>query len=149
MKIKFEKVDCGATYQGKTYDFWINGKTESGLKVVLYVDGFDLREYEGKVVDCLILAFMAQDINSIDENETHDLHHPIIKGKYLGSYKIPDEWLKCEKDLLLEAYYGIQTQEGIYLIELIDIEGLSIKKGEDIIFTVGRLDLLAWLPIEE
>jgi len=148
MKILFEKVNSGATYQEKIYDFWIHGKTQSGETIVLYDDGFDLREHEGKLVKCLILAFMAQIINPREENKEHDPYHPIINGQYIGEYTVTKEWLECDDDLILEGYHGVQTIDGIFLLEPTDLQGISVKKGAEIIITVGRLDLLAWLPIE-
>ncbi len=151
MKILFNKVNQGATYQGKTYDYWIHGKTESGQKVVLYDPGFDLREYQGKVVDCLIDAFMPQDINSINENEEYDPRHPIIEGKYIGKYELPKKWELCKNkneflyEINLEA---VETKDGIMIIDSNDFK-IPMNEGDNIIFTVGRLDLKAWLPIED
>lgn len=112
---------------------------------------FDLREYQGKVVDCLIEAFMPQDINSIDENEEYDPRHPIIEGKYIGKYELPKKWEPCKDKneflykINLEA---VETKDGIMIIDSNDFK-IPVNKGDIIIFTVGRLDLNAWLPIED
>lgn len=148
MRILFEKVNIGATYQEKVYDFWIHGKSKSGEKIVIYDDGFNLQEYKGKIINCLVLAFMAQIINPKEESKKYDPYHPIIKGQYLGEYSISEEWLQCDEDLSLEGYHGIQSVDGIFLLEPTELQDASIKKGDEIIITVGRLDLLAWLPIE-
>ncbi|MEJ2251393.1 MAG: hypothetical protein P8Y97_17290 [Candidatus Lokiarchaeota archaeon] len=148
MEILFENVNSGAIYQEKIYDFWIHGKTSNGKSIVLYDDGFDLRKYEGKVIKCLILAFMAQKINPKEENKELDPFHPIINGQYMGEYEVPEEWSEYDYDLNLEGYHGVQTKDGVFLLEPTDLQGISIEKGEEIIITVGRLDLLAWLPID-
>jgi hypothetical protein len=80
LKIFIEKVTLGATYMGETYDFRVYGRTDSGKEVILFDDKFDLRDNQGKIVDCLIDAFMPQDINSIDGNEEYDPRHPLIEG---------------------------------------------------------------------
>lgn len=144
MIVLFKKVNQGATYQEKIYDYWIHGQTESGLKVVLYDSRFDLREHEGKVVNCLILAFMAQDINSIKENEESDPYHPIIKGTFEGDYNVSSKWKNYKK----VDRYAVSTNDGIMLISKNDLENIDLNIGDEIIFTVGRLDLLDWIPIK-
>lgn len=151
MKIYIDKVNLGATYMGETYDFRVYGRTESGKEVILFDDKFDLREYQGKVVDCLVDAFMAQDINSIDENEEYDPRHPIIEGKYIGKYELPKKWEPCKNknEFLYEINLdAVETKDGIMIIDSNDFK-VPINEGDNIIFTVGRLDLKAWLPIED
>jgi len=150
MKRLIKNVVPGEEYQGKVYNYGIRGENKSGTEIAISdLDKLNLRKSVNKVVDCLILAFMAQDINSIDESEPHDPYHPIIKGTYLGSYNIQEKWLKCNEKLILEGYHAVQTNDGIFIIDPDDLENKAIKKGDKIIFTVGSLDLLAWLPFEE
>jgi hypothetical protein len=144
MKLLIEKVLPGSSYQGKIYDYGIKGKTESGMELrISDWKKFNLKKYEGKIVNCLILAFMAQDINNIEKDQSHDPFHPVLEGTYLGSYKIPEKWREINEDLLLDPYHAVETVDGLLII---DPDELNAEKDEKIVFTVGRLDLKSYIP---
>ena len=150
MKILFEKVHLGSTYQGKTYNFGIDTKTESGLELILFDPGFDLREHEGKVVDCLILAFYASPMDFEEyKKKRYDKRNPFLKGEFIEIYKIPKKWHKFNKGYEEREYPAVRIVHGIMPIEFCSEEDKGdLKDGGFFTFTVGRLDLLAWNPIE-
>lgn len=146
MKIYIDEVNLGSTYMETTYDYRIYGKTESGLKMIIFDDKFDLRNYQGKTIECLIIAILPQEI----DKET-DPRHPKIDGIFIGKYAIPKKWEPCEKqnDFLYNVERNaVETKDGIIIIDTDEYVN-SLNKGDHITFTVGRLDLMAWLPIED
>lgn len=147
MKLLIEKVFPGSSYQGKIYDYGIKAKTKSGM--ILRISDWkrlDLSQFEGKIVNCLILAFMAKPADKTERKEFYDPFHPIFEGIYIGSYHISEIWLKSYKNLKLDLYHAITTKDGIFLTSPRDMEDAGIKKDEKFTFTVGRLDLKSYIP---
>ncbi len=75
-----------------------------------------------------------------------------LKGKYLGEYKVSDEWLNLDDNLKkhhLEGKCGVQTQDGIFLVKQKYLNDLSINVDDELDFIGIRYDLCAWHPIEE
>ena len=59
-------------------DFWIQAQFENGDIIEIFdLDPLDLRGYEGKYLDCLILA----NVGDIDKDSIL-----IIRGKYIKIY---------------------------------------------------------------
>lgn len=150
MKVLFEKVNLGATYQGTTYDFRIYIKTESGLELILFDPGFDLRKYEGKEMDCLILAFYVSIMNAEEyKKKSYDIRHPFLKGEFIENYKIQKKWHKFSKAYEEFDYPAVKTDDGIMPIEFCSEKDKdNLKEGDFFTFTVGRLDLCGWFLID-
>ena len=150
MKILVKKVYPGTTYEEKIYDYSILAGTETGLEIVLFDrERFDLRQYEGKIVNCLINAFYPKIVSGNELNRKYKPEHPIIRGIFIGDYNIPDFWLEYEDSLILEGWYAVKNADGVFIIDPNDFQYPSINVDDEIIFTVGRLDLLAWHPLDD
>ncbi|MFW9970369.1 MAG: hypothetical protein ACFFDF_09230 [Candidatus Odinarchaeota archaeon] len=150
MKIYIDKVNPGSTYMETIYDYRIYGKTESGFEIIIFDDKYDLRNYQGKTIECLINAILPQEIDKKYESKETDPRHPQIEGSFIGKYAIPKKWKPCEKqnDLLYAVdRHAVETKDGIIIIDTDEYVN-SLNKGDHITFTVGRLDLMAWLPLE-
>lgn len=138
--------------EDKIYSFLILGELENGRVVSIRDERpYDLRNYLGKTLDCLIwISFMSK-INSIKENDDINIKSPIMRGKYLGEYNISNKWEKCEDFNRFSGYHAIDYEGMIFLISPRDFErqSVQIKHGEEIIFQAAGLELVAWLPIED
>ena len=151
MKVYIDKVNLGATYMEKTYDYFIYGKTESRKEVIIFDDKFNLRDYQGRAVECLINAFMVHNINFINENEEYNPRQPTLEGTFIGKYVIPKKWDACKNQyefLYKGERNAVETEDGIMIIDPTEFK-VPINEGDYITFKVGRLDLMDWLPIEE
>jgi hypothetical protein len=156
IQIKFiiEKVGDSTISErtGKVFNFWIIGRLDSG-KTIKIQDRlpFNLRKYEDKKVDCLLIATFIHHINMISEKDEIDIAHPVIKGEYIGEYEIPSKWLNCSGYKIISGYHAVKSIDGIFLIDPSDFERQEVifNSGNEIIFKAGSIELDAWLPIEE
>ena len=158
-------------------DFWIVAELDNGMIVELFDPECFARNFEiNKIIDCLILAFYVQDINAVNFEYGHDKEHPILTGRYIGEYTLPNNWVERIKKLKpktysevqvstsdgqilanydkhkkvkeeLHTYPAVQTVNGILLLSFDSIPK-ELNIGDIITFSVGRLDLLAWRPID-
>lgn len=149
MKVLIKKVNPRTEYQGVISDFWVNVQLKTGKLVQLFdCEPFDLRDYENVKIECLVLAFMAKDISN---NHIEELAHPHLEGNIIRDYEIEKKWVDIHNSLNDHRRYwsAVETLDGIFLIDPGDLKLITIKEKNRISFTVGRLDLLAWLPIEK
>ena len=149
MKVLLKSVDIGSKYDDKVYDYWIKGQLNSGQVIEIFdAAPFDLRNYESKTIEALIIATFVQVVyntDNVDENLTN--------GTFLGKYNINDKWENIYEggNKIYESvseWYGIKTDDGIFLLTLNIGDLNAIKEGEIIFLKIGRYDLLAWRPIE-
>lgn len=111
---------------------------KSGVKIDLFdFQKYDLRDYLNKEIECLIQPWITLEPPGFE-----------INGKFIGKIKITSDWLKFDKNLDLDVYFGIKTLDGLYLIDIRDIEEFNLKVGSNVKFYADRIDLLSWRPIE-
>ena len=139
MKVLLKSVDIGSKYDDKVYDYWIKGQLISGQVIEIFdAAPFDLRNYESKTIEGLIIATFVQVVyntDNVDENLTN--------GTFLGKYNINDKWENIYEggNKIYESvseWYGIKTDEGIFLLTLNIGDLNAIKEGEIIFLKIGR-----------
>ena len=86
----------------------------------------------------------------IDDSTKDEPENPILQGKYLGRYEIPQKWeiprsIKLEYEHIQE-YHSIQIEGGEFIINPSVIKYYSIKEGEEFAFKSIGLELWAWQP---
>ncbi len=139
MIVKILEVKSGAAlYEGSPMEYWVKVQLESRDKIWIGdLDPLDVREYEGKYLDCLINAW----VDDIDNDSKF-----IIKGMYIEYYDIPSRWEGIFDPI--EHYSAVVTEYGTFLLDPVIIE-FENKHGQIIEFEGYRLDLTAFLPIEQ
>lgn len=137
MIVKILKVSRGTPLGSKVMDFWIRAQLKNGDIIEIFdLDPLDLRGYEGKYLDCLILA----NVGDIDKDSIL-----IIRGKYIKNYELPLKWKRVHDPV--ENYSAVETENGIFLLDPGIIE-FKDKDGQIIEFEGFRLDLIAYLPLD-
>ncbi|MFX1268436.1 MAG: hypothetical protein ACFFAK_10800 [Promethearchaeota archaeon] len=138
MIVKILKVSRGTPSGSKIMDFWVDGQLKNGEIIEIFdLDPFDLRGYEGKYLDCLILA----NVGVFDKDDIIFL----IRGKYIKSYELPLKWKGVHDPI--DNWSAVKTENGIFLLDpgIIDFKD---KDGQIIEFDGIRLDLIAFLPLD-
>ncbi|MHA1986969.1 MAG: hypothetical protein ACW98D_10050 [Promethearchaeota archaeon] len=133
------------------FDFWILGQLHNRREIRIFDNlPYDLRDMENQEIDCLL--FMTLSGILVDHTTEDQLKTPILKGYYLGKYKISDKWripeyinLKYDR---IKEFHAIKVENDIFLISPSDIEYYSVKKGEEFTFQAIEFELLAWNPIK-
>ena len=135
-------------YMNIKRDYLIIGQLDNGMIVELFDPNCFAREFKiNMTINCLILAFNTKNMNSVDFSKDHDRAKPIFTGRYMKEYRIPEEWWVYDESLKSEIYPTVQTVNGILLLDFFK-EPTGLKDGDIITFSEGRLDLLAWKPLE-
>jgi hypothetical protein len=93
MKVLIKKVGI-STFNPDTddiFDFWILGQLQNRREIKIFDNlPFDLRDKEEQEIECLLFMTLSGiPVDSITEDK---LETPILKGSYLGKYKISDKW---------------------------------------------------------
>jgi hypothetical protein len=137
MKIFVKKVETGAEYEGKIYDYWINGQTESGRCIKIFDSvPFDVRGDVGNKIDCLLLAGF---LKGAKDDDTED---NVIRGNFIGEYELPIQIVRIRNDARGKRWLAAQTIEGVVLLSPDDLMVKSLSIGEMVRFRVGRFDLI-------
>lgn len=149
MKVMIKEIRTGAKYQERIYDYWITGQLQSGNVIKIFDYNYDLRDYIGKYVECLIFTPLA----SISEQIRGKPKKNVIKGYLIKNHKIKEKWQKYyEKEHgiydLKKEYIAIKTVDGFFPTNLTADDIEEIDASKEIYFKVGRYDLIAWHPIE-
>ncbi len=134
----------------KIYSFTIDAVLENGRLVLIRDEKpYDFREYIGKEVDLLIRISYMNKINAITKDINDTTKNPIIKGKYLGKYNIPEKWKKNEDFSDISGYHAINYDGMIFLISPRDFirHSVTIKIGEEFTFQTAGMEIEAWLPL--
>jgi len=152
--VKILKVEIGAYYQGKIYDYWIHGQLSNGKRIKIFDHiPYDLRRYEGEEVSLLVQASIISEFNlnnhSIKEELGKKEYLKEFKGKYLGLSPLPKEWEKhvdssSFHENLKGNWHFLKFGEEIFIISPREFNNEDIKKDEELYIRVGRYDLIAW-----
>lgn len=158
--------------------FHIFGRLQSGLEIWITDYGYDLRKYVGNHVDMLLsvmrspylehqlgiksnfLSWAHYSIKIVDEvkNELAKKHGQLLKddkneiilrGEYIDSYTIPEDWdslLKGNDRNLYRDPSAIRTEDGIFLLSPIHLKKPSPNSEipKIILIGTGLIDLAAW-----
>lgn len=137
MKILIKDIQNGAEYEDKVFDFWLRVQLHNGreIKVFDFVP-FDMRNYVMQHSECLILAGFLESPNSSKEYTT-------IKGTLINYDVILEEWSNIRDDIKHQNWFGVQTDDGVFLINPCELSKAKVKLGEMIEYSVGRFDLVA------
>jgi hypothetical protein len=127
-------------------DYLIIGQLSNGMIVELF-DHFNPNIKINTTIDCLVLAFYVDDINSVDFTKGHKRDKPIFTGRFIENYVIPESWWAYDERLKSKTYPAVQTVNGIILLDFLK-KPKDLKDGDIITFSGGRLDLFAWKPIQ-
>ncbi|MHA1147088.1 MAG: hypothetical protein ACTSR8_02475 [Promethearchaeota archaeon] len=154
MKVKIKDVIKSGynPYEDKVFSYDVIVKLENGRELLVRDDvPWDFREYIRKQLDFLISAAYISKINLITESEEKNNKSPVIRGKYIGEYTIPEKWLQCEGFKGYPRKHAVDYEGNIFLITQRDFrrQGIEVQVGEEIVFMAAGLELKAWLPIEE
>ncbi len=102
----------GTVYLDEKTDYWIIAQLDNGMMIKLFDYKCFAREMEiNTTIDCLILAFYAKNINTVDFTKEHDMEKPIFTGKFIGDYTIPKRWVKRMERPRSEVPYSITLQD--------------------------------------
>jgi hypothetical protein len=153
LKVFVKELGPGTVYMGEKSDYWIIAQLENGMIIELFDYKCFAREIEvNSTIDCLILAFYADIVNVGNSSKKYDRARPILTGKFIGDYTIPEEWVNLMRKSIFPGrttqYPAVKTENGLILLYFWK-KPLDLHIGEVITFNEGRLDLLAWKPIEE
>jgi hypothetical protein len=154
MKVKIKDVIKSGynPYADKVFSYDVIVKLGNGRELLVRDDvPWDFREYIGKQLEFLISAAYISKINLITESEEKSKQSPVIRGKYLGVYNMPDRWLDCKGFKGIKGTHAVDYEGNIFLITPRDIQrqGIEVQVGEEIVFMAAGLELEAWLPIDE
>ncbi|MHA2127887.1 MAG: hypothetical protein ACW99E_21500 [Promethearchaeota archaeon] len=141
MKLKIIEVNPDSFAVGrngvKSWIYWVLAETENGLEMEIFdLNGFDLRKYKNKYVDCLIMA---------TAGDMEDVPQFTISGRFIQNYSLPSKW-KGMGDLGFHAS-AVKTDYGVFLVESNDLR-FKGKDGKIVEFNGFRLDLFYYIPIE-
>jgi hypothetical protein len=150
MKIFIEKVEIRNEYSdGTIVELGIIGKTESGKEIEIFDDElFDLREYEGQWIECLIYGARGS------EEEKY-----AVKGVFLRHYQIPQKMIEetrlppnykrlgfpRDKFLSPRERPAIKTEDGVILI----YPERKLRDHTNTTYYISIYKLKAWYPVDE
>jgi len=121
------------------HEAFIFGELDNGIKLKIFdPDCIVPKRCKNQIIDCLLSATKSNTSSGIS-----------MKGKYLGKYIMPSEWLEIYNSLdeaNLNSFHGIETQEGIFFIRPDDVKE---KVGEIINFNISRFSIFAWCSIKK
>lgn len=174
MRVVIKDFWPSTVYMDIKRDYLIIGQLDNGMIVEIFdPENFAPEIKVNTIIDCLILVFYPH-FNEIDFTKSHERDHPIITGRFIGEYVISDDWVKritalknrqkrytmertSEGDVLINKKYtipkepviysAVQTVNGIMLMYF-NKKPKDLNVGDIITFSEGRLDLLAWRPLE-
>jgi hypothetical protein len=149
MKVMIKEIRIGSKYQERVYDYWITGQLQSGKIIKVFDYNYDLRDFIGKNVECLIFTPLA----SISKQTKGKPKKNVVKGYIINNHKINEKWQNFynrEHDIydLKKEYISIKTEDGYFPTNLKAEDIKNIDASKEIYFKVGRYDLIAWHPIE-
>ena len=132
-------------YDGSDY-YWVVGRLQSGIELIIVDHYSDLREYVGQYVDMLI-SFMRSpycelergirsqifspekfySVELIDELldkkgavSTGDKKVIVLTGEYIDSYAIPEKWFPLTQGGAFETLFkkpsALKTEDGTFLL---------------------------------
>ena len=133
-------------YMDQKTDYLIIAQLDNGMIVELF-DHFNLNIKINTTIDCLVVAFYVNDINLVNFTKGHKRDKPIFTGRFIENYVIPESWWKCDEKLKSKTYPAVQTVNDILLLYFFE-EPTDLNDSDIITFSEGRLDLLAWKPLE-
>ncbi len=133
-------------YMDQKSDYLIIAQLDNGMEVELF-DHFNPNIKINTIIDCLILALGTININSVDFTKGHDRSKPIFTGRFIENYQIPESWWNYDKRQISKTYPAVQTVNGIILLDFLKTPK-DLNDGDIITFSEGRLDLIAWRPLE-
>jgi len=140
MKVVIKEIFKG-TYDPSTnqvYNYTIIAQVESEKEIKIFdLYGYDLQNYIGKEINCLLYPWIGKKLPGF-----------VIEGEFIGRINLNQNWMKNNKDLDLDAYFGIKTIDGTFLVNTQDVKEFNLKKGEAVKFYADRVDLLSWHPID-
>jgi len=134
MNIFINKIEIGAEYESRIYDFWIYGK--QGNQEIKIFDSvpFDLRNCINEYADCLICA-------SFLLNPSGNGNY-LLSGIILGDYHTFDYWDKLREDTKKVKWIEVKTEYGNILISENEMNNIKLESEDKVFCTVGRFDLL-------
>lgn len=139
MQILVKKVYKSISKTSKIcHEAFVIGELESGLEIKFFdADCIIPKKSIGKKIECLVSIRPLKEGKGIS-----------MKGKYIGEYVMPVEWLELYNNLKkshLKGLHGIETQDGIFFIGLDDAD---CNIGDTFKFNVTRFSIFAWHLIE-
>ena len=139
MEIIVKKVENGAEYEGRIFDFWVETETQNGKALRIFDSlTFDLRGKESTKIKVLLLAgFIAKE--GVANNKFQKLHGQVVTQVELSQ----TTWTKKKNDIFQKSWLGLKSDEGMYLLSLDEVEERGIKVGQIVDLNVGRIDLVA------
>jgi len=123
MEILIKKVNVGAKYQGKIYDYFIEGQLKSNKRIQIHDSkAFDLRKYIGKEIEGLIMAISFNFIETYGKKTSDDT----ISGYFIKDYIITSNWSNYKN----QKRMALKTEDGIFLLDSGEFDLSDIHPGE-------------------
>ncbi|MHA1931656.1 MAG: hypothetical protein ACW96X_03895 [Promethearchaeota archaeon] len=149
MRVFIEKVETEPYNMkdphGIVGEYFTSGKLETGRKILFDMEQswFDLRDFQGKWIECLIYAgkgsYTAKE--TISGIFLRNLPSSLLESeKYIRFFGYnPDYTLKDH----LEVFCGIQTDDGLFIMNC----GKNLKNGRMTTYKVGAFSIICWYPL--
>jgi len=139
MELIVKKVENGAEYEGKIFDFWVEAETRSKKNLKIFDSlTFDLRGKEFTKINVLLLAgFIASE--GLENSSFQKLYGEVITEVEFNI----SAWAKKRNDIFQKKWLGLKSEDGMYLLSPAEIEEKGIKIGQSIELNIGRIDLVA------
>ena len=132
-------------YDGSDY-YWVVGRLQSGMELIIEDIYYDLREYIGRYVD-MLLSFMRSPYCELERGIRSQIFSPeefysvelidellskkgvvstgnemvvVLTGKYIDSYAIPEKWAPLTQGGAFETLFkepsALKTEDGTFLL---------------------------------
>ncbi len=138
MEILVKKVENGAEYEGRIFDFWVEAETQNGKECRIFDSlTFDLRGKESTKINVLLLA------GFIGEDGLANTNFQKLHGQVVNQEELNRTWVKKKNDIFQKSWLGLKCDQGIYLLSPNEMEERGIKVGQIVDLNVGRIDLVA------
>ena len=136
MECLVNKVEIGASYEEKIFDFWVDFQFKNGKTIKAFdYKPFDLRNFEGKTISVLLLA------GYITNKETGQE----IKGTITDEIFLEKEdWSDCFGGLTETKMYRFCTEHGTFLISKSEMDEDAINTGSELTLRFARIDIVAY-----
>ena len=126
------------------------GQFKNGLEFkILDSMSLGIEEMINQEIECLLLANLSKFPETIKTEPTL----PLLEGKYIGEYDIPNKWkigaiFKLDPDWHEYTYHAIQTDLGIIVFRSSKLKNYDVKIGNIFKFRVFDFEIMAWESIE-
>ncbi len=137
MRIAIKVIDENNAY-GVVVESWIKCQLPSGREIEIFdYQYFNLKQYEGMIVDCLVLL---KEHEVFLEGESDDPE--VLWGTYTTEFDYSEDFPKTYERLTERS--GLITKDSTFLVRQKRLEKKGVKNRDRIGVNVGGYVLLDW-----